>query len=321
MTASMQSLVQDYLDERRRLGYALSVPGTQLMAFARFADRPGHRGPLTTDLVLSWARDEATRATPITWARRLEIVRPFAQHRARIDPGTEVPDADVFGRRHRRLAPHIYTDAEIADLLAAARRLPPAGMLRPATYETLFGLIAATGLRLSEALHLCCSDLDPGQGYLTVRRTKFCKSRLVPLVPLHPSTMDALTQYLAVRQRHVPPTPDAPLFVAPAGDGLPTSTVHHVFKRIRSDLGWIARGGHPVPRIHDLRHTFICRRVMLWHEHGTDIDNAMLALSTYVGHVKVSDTYWYLSGVPDLMGIAGRCFERFASHSGEAHHG
>ncbi len=318
MTASMQSLVQDYLDERRRLGYALSVPGTQLMAFARFADRPGHRGPLTTDLVLSWARDEATRATPITWARRLEIVRPFAQHRARIDPGTEVPDADVFGRRHRRLAPHIYTDEEIADLLAAARRLPPAGMLRPATYETLFGLIAATGLRLSEALHLCCSDLDPGQGHLTVRRTKFCKSRLVPL---HPSTMDALTQYLAVRQRHVPPTPDAPLFVAPAGDGLPTSTVHHVFKRIRGDLGWIARGGHPMPRIHDLRHTFICRRVMLWHEHGTDIDNAMLALSTYVGHVKVSDTYWYLSGVPDLMGIAGRCFERFASHSGEAHHG
>ncbi|AWK85972.1 tyrosine-type recombinase/integrase [Azospirillum thermophilum] len=318
MTASMQSLVQEYLDERRRLGYALSVPGTQLMAFARFADRSGHRGPLTADLVLAWARGEATRATPITWARRLEIVRPFAQHRARIEPGTEVPDADVFGRGHRRLAPHIYTDAEIVDLLAAARRLPPEGMLRPTTYETLFGLIAATGLRLSEALHLCCSDLDLGQGHLTVRRTKFCKSRLVPL---HPSTMDALTQYLAVRQRHVPPVPEAPLFVSLSGNGLPTSTVHHVFMRIRADLGWIARGGHPVPRIHDLRHTFICRRVMLWHEHGTDIDNAMLALSTYVGHVKVSDTYWYLSGVPELMGIAGQRFERFASPPGGAHHG
>lgn len=318
MTASMQSLVQEYLDERRRLGFALAIAGTQLMAFARFADAAGHRGPLTAAIVLAWARDEATRATRITWSRRLEIVRPFAKHRARLESGTHVPACGLFGRAHRRLAPHIYTNAEIADLLAAARRLPPTGTLRPATYETLFGLIAATGLRLSEALHLRCCDVDPDSGILTVRQTKFCKSRLVPL---HPTTADALARYRVVRRRHVPEAPDAFIFVSPTGAGLPTRTVHSVFERLRARLGWVARGDHAVPRIHDLRHTFICRRVILWHEHGADIDNAMAALSTYVGHAKVSDTYWYLTGVPDLMAVAGRRFEAFASSPGEARHG
>jgi integrase len=316
--ASMQSLVQEYLDERRSLGFALGISGTQLMAFARFADRSGHRGPLTSEIILAWARGQATRATPITWARRLEVVRPFAKYRARIEAGTEIPAADIFGRAHRRLTPHIYTEAEIADLVAAAGRLSPQGTLRPATYETLFGLIAATGLRLSEALHLRCSDVDLDLDQLTVRRTKFCKSRLLPL---HSTVTAALGRYAAVRQRHVAPSPDAFFFVSPSGAGLPDRTVHCVFERLRAALGWTARGTHPAPRIHDLRHTFICRRVLLWHEQGADIDNAMLALTTYVGHAKVSDTYWYLSGVPELMAAAGRHFERFASDFGENGHG
>ena len=311
---SMQALAQEYLDERRRLGFDLGISGAQLMAFARFADRSGHSGPLTSRTILAWVQGEATRATPITWARRLEIVRPFARHRARIDPGTEVPAADLFGRAHRRLAPHIYTDAEIADLVAAAGQLPPRGTLRPATYQTLFGLVAATGLRISEALGLRCRDVDLGQGQLTVRQTKFRKSRLLPL---HPTVTEALGRYAAVRRQHAEPGPDAFFFVSPSGAGLPLRTVHCVFARLRSALGWTARGNHPAPRIHDLRHTFICRRVLLWHEQGADIDNAMLALTTYVGHAKVSDTYWYLSGVPDLMAAAGQRFERFAAVAGE----
>lgn len=315
---SMQSLVQEYLDVRRRLGFALTISGSQLMAFARFADRAGHCGPLTCEIILAWAQGEAMRATPITWARRLEIIRPFAKYRAQSEAGTEVPANDLFGRAHRRLTPHIYTDEEIADLLAAARRLSPVGTLRPATYEAFFGLIAATGLRLSEALHLRCSDLDLRRGYLTVRQTKFCKSRLLPL---HPTTTEALAWYVTVRRRYFPWAPDARVFVSSAGTGMAARTVHNVFARIRADLGWVARGSHSAPRIHDLRHTFICRRVMLWHDHGTDIDNAMLALSTYVGHAKVSDTYWYLSGVPELMAVAGRRFEQFASEPSEARHG
>jgi hypothetical protein len=161
MTVSMQHLVQEYLDERRGLGFALT------MAFARFADAAGHRGPLTRELITNWARDRAKRATPLTWSRRIEVLRPFAKHRARVEPGTYVPDADTFGRGRRRLAPHIYTDREITDLLAAAGRLSPKGTLRPMTYRALFGLIAANGLRLSEALRLQCADVDLDAGVLT----------------------------------------------------------------------------------------------------------------------------------------------------------
>jgi integrase len=307
MTVSMQHLVQEYLDERRDLGFALTIPGAQLLAFARFADASGHCGPLTRQLITSWARDKAKRATPLTWTRRIEVVRPFAKHRARIEPGTHVPSADTFGRNRRRLAPHIYTDREIADLLAAAGRLSPKGTLRPATYRALFGLIAATGLRVSEALRLQCADVDLAAGMVTVRQTKFAKSRLVPL---HPTTVGALKQYRVLRRQHLPTVQDAPFLASARGTVLAKRTVHHVFAQLRKQLAWTARGGHAAPRIHDLRHTFICRRVQLWHQHGTDIDNAMVALSTYVGHAKVSDTYWYLTAAPDLMSAAGRRFEQ-----------
>jgi integrase len=308
MITSMQHLVHGYLDERRSVGFALTISGAQLLAFARFADASGHRGPLTRQLITRWARDEAKRATPLTWTRRIEVIRPFAKHRARIEPGSYVPKADTFGRRRRRLAPHVYTDREIVDLLAAADRLLPRGTLRPATYRALFGLIAATGLRVSEALRLQCDDVDLDTGMLTVRQTKFTKSRLVPL---HPTTVRALKQYLASRQRHLPTVQDEPFLASARGTALAKRTVHWVFDRLRKQLGWTARGGHAAPRIHDLRHTFICRRVQLWHEHGTDIENAMVALSTYVGHAKVSDTYWYLTAVPDLMSVTGCRFERF----------
>ena len=308
---SMQSLVQEYLNERRRLGFALIIPGTQLMSFARFADRVGHRGPLTCQIIVDWAQGQAKRATPLTWAQRLRRVIPFARYRAQFDPNTEVPNANIFGPSSRRLAPHIYTEEEIAELLAAASRLPPHGALRPATYSTLFGLIAATGLRISEALHLQCADVDLANGTLTVRETKFSKSRLVPL---HPTVTKALMQYANLSEQYIPTSPERRFFTLASGPGLVNRTVNQVFERLRKQLGWAARGGYAMPRIHDLRHTFICRRVKLWHEQSADIDNAMMALSTYVGHAKVSNTYWYLTGVPELMAVAGSRFERFASN-------
>jgi len=316
--SSMHSLVQDYLNERRRLGFDLDRPGSQLLAFARFVDRVGHTGPLTAEIILAWAQGEAMRATPITWARRLDVVRPFLKHRALIDPETAVPDGDIFGRARRRLTPHIFTEGEIADLLAAARRLPPPATLRPATYEAFFGLIASTGLRHSEALHLRCSDLDLAAGHLTVRQTKFRKSRLVPL---HATVLEAMNRYLTIRRRLLPSAPADLVFVSPAGTAIADRTAHGVFEKLRAGLKWTARGDHPAPRIHDLRHSFICRRVMAWHENGANIDNAMLALSTYVGHAKVSDTYWYLTGVPELMAVAGKRFEEFAANAGEKRHG
>jgi integrase len=305
---SMQSLVRSYLQERRRLGFDLSISGSQLMAFARFADRTGHRGPLTSRIILDWVQGNATRATRITWARRLETIRPFAKYRAQFDSATEIPAPNIFGCAHRRITPHIYTEQEIADLLAAASKLPTKGSLRPATYETLFGLIAATGLRISEALALRCADLDLAQGLLTVRETKFRKSRLVPL---HPSATDAMARYAVLRQGYFVATQQSWFFISSSGTRLVDRTVHGVFEQLRRTLGWSPRGGHPAPRIHDLRHTFVCRRVKLWHAQGTNIDHAMLALSTYLGHAKISDTYWYLTGIPELMAVAAERFEYF----------
>jgi integrase len=312
---AMQLRAQQYLDERRRLGYSLGIAGSMLLAFARFADDRGHKGPLTLQLIVDWAQGQATRATPITWARRLEIIRPFAKFCTQYEPDTAIPGADMFGPGHRRLTPHIYSDQEITDLLVAAGKLAPAGALRPATYRTLFGLIAATGLRLSEALKLLCTDFDAAQNRLTIRETKFRKSRYVHL---HPTVTAELVRYSELRDRHVGSVPTKHLFVTASGTGLAKSTVQGVFQRLRADLGWVARGGHTAPRIHDLRHTFICKRVKLWQRDGADIDHAMIALSTYVGHAGVTHTYWYLTAVPDLMAVAGERFEQYASNAMEA---
>ena len=180
--------------------------------------------------------------------------------------------------------------------------------------ETLFGLVACTGLRISEALGLLDADVDLRVGVLTIRQSKFGKTRLVPL---HPSAVHALERYRDQRARHVSTTPELPFFVASRGQllGQPVGDrqVHRVFGDLRRQLGWVDRGSHGMPRIHDLRHSFAVRRLVLWHEQGEDINQRMLALSTYLGHVKVSSTYWYLSGVPELMGLLGQAFERYAS--------
>jgi integrase len=312
---AMQRRAQEYLDERRRLGYALSDSGAKLLAFARFADKVGHKGPLTLKLIADWAKGQATRATPITWARRVEIIRPFAKFCAQDEPDTAIPRVDMFGPPHRRLTPHIYSDKEIADLLAVAGKLPRAGTLRPATYQTLFGLIAATGLRHSEALKLLCTDFDAAQNKLTIRETKFRKSRYVYL---HPTVTAKLVRYGALRDRFTARMPAKHFFVTGSGTGLTKTMVQGVFQQLRADLGWVPRGDHAAPRIQDLRHTFICKRVKLWQRDGADIDHAMIALSTYVGHAGVSHTYWYLTAVPDLMAVTAKRFERYASKAKEA---
>ncbi len=279
------------------------------MNFARFADAAGHHGPITESLALAWAH-----ATPseraITWARRIEIVRPFAKYLSQSHPDTVIPQPDLCGRPHRRLTPHIYTTQEIDELLAIAAAMRPTGSIRPLTYEALFGLLAATGLRISEAINLSLHDVNLVNGTLIVRETKFHKSRLLPL---HPTVTLALSRY-ADRRRQVASTESCPppFFVGLDGGKLHTRTVHWAFGHLREQLGWSARGDHASPRIHDLRHTFVCRRILKWHQEGVNVDNRMIALSTYLGHVKPSDTYWYLTAVPDLMEIVNRRFAHFA---------
>ena len=306
---TMQAAVQEYLHQRRQLGFALKSAGTELLRFARFADARGHRGALTQELQVEWAHEHVRRTGAVTGARRIEIVRPFAAYYRQFEVDTEIPATGILGRGHARLAPHIYTDEEVRALLDQAQRLTPFGGLRPLMYRTLFGLIAATGLRLSEALKLLVSDVDLNGATLTVRQTKFHKSRCVPL---HVSVVQALSAYREQRDRSADPSAGAAFFVSRVGAALPVRTVENVFARMRSQLCWQARGDHGNPRIHDLRHTFAVRRLQHWHEAGVSIDHAMFWLCTYLGHAKISDTYWYLSGVPELMDIVGAKFERFA---------
>lgn len=310
-TLTLQVHAENYLNERRRLGFALRSSGYSVMSFARYVDALNHHGPLTVEMMADWARHDhwhSDKAT--TWARRLKKLRPFARYLQQFEPGTEVPDDSMFGPINKRLAPHIYSEQEITELLAAARQLQP--RLRGVTYETLFGLLAATGLRVSEAVHLHDADVDLNAGLLTVRQTKFAKSRYVPL---HPSTVVALSDYRGLRNQHLKRTDEMRFFVSTRGQrrgqGLGLKQVRRVFADLRDQLNWVNRGAHANPRIHDLRHTFVVRRVMRWHTQGVDVDQAMLALSTYVGHAMVTNSYWYLTGVPELMAVAANKFDAY----------
>jgi integrase len=202
---------QAFLAEQRRLGFQARNPGYALISFARFVERRRHQGPLTVELMAEWARrDKGQRGTAATWARRLKILRPFARWMRQFEPRTAVPDESIFGPVPGRVTPHIYRDEEIVALLAAARALHPKGGLRPATFEAVFGLLASTGLRVSEALALRDADVDLGAGTLTVRRTKFMKSRLVPL---HWSTVEALARYRRRRVRVTHSSAQMPFFI------------------------------------------------------------------------------------------------------------
>jgi integrase/recombinase XerD len=312
--SSVLEWVEEYLAFRRGLGFSLTTPAWYLRSFARYAEQARHRGPLTLDLVTRWALASRSQ-DPAQAARRLGTVRSFARHRALLDPATEVPPIGLLGRIPRRKQPHIYTDTEIRALLRQAAQMLPRGGLRPRTYITYFSLLFSTGLRLSEACRLTCGDLDLGQGLLMIRGTKFRKSRWVPL---HPSVTRALTRYAADRDAVVRSERSSFFFRVEHIPRLTTAAVEKAFSRMRRRLCWSAQGRARRPRIHDARHTFTVRRLLRWYEEEADIGQKILALSTYLGHAKVTDTYWYLTGVPELMTIASQRFERLVQQRPES---
>lgn len=302
---SMVALSEEYLASRRKLGLELKIEGQQLLWFAHYADRVGHRGPLTTELALRWAMLPQD-VSPHYRSRRLGIVRRFAKYRFLFDPATEVPPDRLLGPACRRPSPHIYCRDEIGALLRACHDLGPPGGLRPSTYETLFGLLASAGMRSAEALRVTRADVDFTSGALRINETKFHKSRLVPL---HPSTVRALRAYATRRDRRHPLSREQAFFLTEKGTPLKYGRMFATFSLLRRMLGWQTRPG---PRIHDLRHTFAVRRLLGWYEAGVDVDQKIPALSTYLGHVKVRDTYWYLTAVPELLSVASaRCEREF----------
>jgi integrase len=306
----MTDRVEEYLAYRHALGYQLHREGQRLRSFARFADSAGHCGPLTTEIALRWAC-LPEQAAGLYRARRLEIVRTLARYLAAREPGTEIPPRGLLGPAHARRPAFIYSQANIVALIEAARALAPADALRPQTYATLIGLLACTGLRISEALALRGSDINWSTAVLTVRQSKFRKSRLVPV---HPGAIEALRRYAIDRDRRHPPLPGSTFFVSAAGQPLLYTTVRRTFHvLLHKAMPGVRPPGRVRPRLHDLRHTFACSRLLAWYRDGTDIHRAIDQLSTYLGHAKVSCTYWYLTGVPELFALAVERFERFAA--------
>lgn len=313
-TGAVTARVEEFIALRRSLGYRSPSQERALRSFGRHLDQEEHQGPVRLESSLDWAT-KTTSTDPCNPARRLTTVRGFLRHLAASDGATEVPGPGRLGSTGHRKPPHIYSEAEIADLLAGAAGLAPAGGLRPHCYTALFGLLACTGLRISEALALRMGDVDLDQGVLTVRAGKRGRTRLVPL---HPSALPPLSDYATDRRRrHGTPDEGAEFFRTDASDRVSYNAANHTFTTLSRQLGWTTTGRTRAPRVHDLRHTVVVRRIQAWHAEGVDVDANIAVLATYLGHVEVRDLYWYLSAVPELMNIISARFEAFAAHPSE----
>lgn len=293
--SEMTRHLEDYLRLRRALGFKLEFPGSVLPSLIGYLEAAG-AATVTAELAVAWA-GLPRGVLPITWAHRLGAARGFARYLKTIDPATEIPPAGVWPSVSPRPQPYIWADRDIERLLAAARELRPP--LRARTYETLFGLLAATGMRLGEAIGLDRADADLDGGVLTIRDGKFGRSRLVPL---HPSVTSTLASHAACRDRLCPSPATTRFFVSTAGTALRTNGADCTFAQLTTALG--LRTAACRPRIHDLRHAFAVRQLLEWHRAGDDVQARMPVLSAYLGHVSPAGTYWYLTAVPELMELA-----------------
>lgn len=301
-----------YLTIRRSLGYDLSTSAGVLRRFIAFAEQQGadHIG---TDLFLQW-QGSYGHAGRQTWAARLGMVRIFAQWLHSLDPANEVPPRGLIPRRYRRSRPYIYSDEEVRNIVTAAAELRSMAGIRALTFSTLFGLIAATGLRISEALALDNGDVDLDGGALAIRHGKFGEARVAPI---EDSVSIQLRTYSAERDRLLGFTPQS-LFVTDRGTRPKVTSVHYNFALVCERIGLrppqrLARQGRG-PRIHDLRHRFAVKTIINWYRDGKDPACEMIKLSTYLGHSSPASTYWYIEAVPELLALAT---QRASGHLGE----
>lgn len=294
----------DYLAMRRALGYRYVRPEKLLGQFLTYLEDRGET-TLRIDSALTWAT-LPSGTNPSGWAgQRLSTVRRFAVHLRTIDPATEVPPRELIPWRPRRATPYLYTDDEVAALMAAAQALRLSH--QAATYQALIGVLAITGMRVGEALRLDREDLDLGHGLLIVRGAKFGKSREIPL---HASAVMALDNYLHRDDRPRSAARTSALFVSTAGTRLYLGSVWHVFQRLVGSASLTPRSAACRPRLHDLRHRFAVCTLLDAYRQGKDPAVQVARLSTYLGHVDPKHTYWYLSGAPELLQLASDRLER-----------
>jgi integrase len=303
---TLRQAAQEYLTMRRSLGYKLQEAGKGLLDFVTFMERR-RASYITQLLALAWAK-QPLDMQPVEWARRLSCVRSFARHRSATDPRTQIPPAGLLPYRPKRAQPHLYSDDEIKELLRAALKLRAKHDLRPWTYHCLFGLLSVTGLRVSEAQNLELQDVDLRAGVLTIRGAKFGKSRLVPL---HPSTRRVLADYMARREQVWANRPvSSYLFVSGWGNRLDGGDIRRTFYALSRQIGLRGPSDSRGPRLHDMRHGFASKTLLRWYRAGENAERRLPILSAYLGHVHWSDTFWYLSALPELMHEAMSRLER-----------
>ena len=300
--SGLHRILRDYLALRRSLGFKLEREGRLLPDFVAFVERSGSRA-ITVPLALAWAK-QPYDATPYWWVTRLAMVRGFAGYARTLDSRHEVPPQDLLPVSRSRPLPYIYSEADVGALMDVTHRVRDP--FRSHTYRTLIGLLASTGMRVGEAIDLDRTDADSKEGILTVRDGKFGKSREVPL---HPSTLDALQEYVRQRNRRFSRPKSPAFFLSLAGTRLIYRNVHPTFLRLVEWAGLADRKPRR-PRIHDLRHSFAVHTLAEAYRAGLDVERQVPVLSTYLGHVSPSSTYWYLSAVPELLGVAATRLEK-----------
>ena len=303
--SAVKQAVAEYLALRRGLGFKLKKHSRMLSEFATFLEEQGALH-ITSQLALRWAT-EPQNIQQSEWAARLSVVRGFARYWSATDPATEVPPEGLLPFRPRRATPYLYSDGEIRRLLEAARGMRSTHSLQPWTYHCLLGLLSVTGMRISEALNLHCTDVDWSDGVIRIADSKFRKSRLVPL---HGSTVEILRDYDAERDR-VFVRRKSPYFFCSQRDGrLDAGQVRRVFYALSRKIGIRGPSASRGPRLHDFRHRFAVHTLLNWHRAGDDVRRRLPVLSTYLGHGHVTDTYWYVTGTPELMEAVGQLLNR-----------
>ncbi len=294
--------LDSYMAVRRALGFKLDRAEYLLRKFVKYMQQR-KASFVTTALALDWAT-QSNNAAPITHAKHLNAVRGFARYLHASDPRHEVPPAKLIPYRKIRYEPYIYSDEDVTALLGAAREIPHP--LMAATYTTLFGLLAVTGMRLGEALALDVDDVDDNEAVLFIQDSKFQKSRQLPL---HATTRDVLRAYADKRNEFIS-RPRGPSFLmSTTGTRLISQNVHATFWKLLQKAGLYEHRPRR-PRIHDLRHSFAVNTIRRWYEAGLDVEPRIASLSTYLGHVNPTSTYWYLTATLELMALAAKRLER-----------
>jgi integrase len=293
----LRELLQDYLATRRALGFKLHTDGTGLLSFVAFMEQ-AHAEYICTDLAFLWAK-QSVSVQPARWAQRLSYVRGFARYCRAIDPRTEIPPLGLLPFSHQRPSPYFFTEDDIDRLLQGALAMPTKEGFTNHTLYCVFGLLSVSGLRICEALGLTLDDVDLDVGILTIRATKFGKSRLVPL---HATTVNVLADYCQRREQSLAGRQVLHWFVNAQGGRLGYDSVLRAFRRLTAGLR--SQPGRSRPRLHDLRHRFALMTLLYWYREGQDVQRLLPVLSAFLGHVQVSDTYWYLSACPELLEAA-----------------